>query len=124
MNEEAGRSRLGRGLAALMGDMGSEAAVSDRGRGQRRLPIAFLRANPRNPRQSYEASDLDDLTNSIREKGIVQPILVRPVVGRPEEYEIIAGERRWRAAQRVGLHDVPVVVHNVSPSSRTSSAPI
>ena len=114
MNEEAGRSRLGRGLAALMGDMGSEAAVSDRGRGQRRLPIAFLRANPRNPRQSYEASDLDDLTNSIREKGIVQPILVRPVVGRPEEYEIIAGERRWRAAQRVGLHDVPVVVHNVS----------
>jgi ParB family chromosome partitioning protein len=114
MSEEATRSRLGRGLAALIGDMGTEASVPDRARAQRRMPLAFLRPNPRNPRQFYDASDLDDLTASIREKGIVQPILVRSVAGAVDAYEIIAGERRWRAAQRAGLHDVPVIVHDVS----------
>jgi ParB family chromosome partitioning protein len=114
MAEDHGRSRLGRGLAALIGDMGSEAQVADRSRSQRRLPIEFLRANPRNPRRSFDSADLDDLTNSVREKGIVQPILVRPVAGAADSFEIIAGERRWRAAQKAGLHEVPVVVHEVS----------
>jgi ParB family chromosome partitioning protein len=114
MAEDHGRSRLGRGLAALIGDMGSEAQVADRSRSQRRLPIEFLRANPRNPRRSFDSADLDDLTNSVREKGIVQPILVRPVAGATDSFEIIAGERRWRAAQKAGLHEVPVVVHDVS----------
>ena len=115
MAEEA-RSRLGRGLAALIGDVGSEGTVQsgDRGRGQRRLPVAFLRANPRNPRKSFGPSDLDDLTASVREKGVVQPILVRPVSGSADLYEIVAGERRWRAAQRAGLHDVPVIVRELS----------
>jgi ParB family chromosome partitioning protein len=114
MAEEAARSRLGRGLAALIGDVGAEVSVMDRNRGQRRLPVAFLRPNPRNPRKSYDAAELDELAASIREKGVVQPILVRPAGGSSEAYEIIAGERRWRAAQKVGLHDVPVVIHHVS----------
>src|SRR5690349_14391102 len=112
MVDELARRRLGRGLATLIGD--AEAPVSaDRTRAPRRLAIASLRANPRNPRKSYDAGDLDELTASIKEKGVVQPILVRPVAG-TEDFEIIAGERRWRAAQRAGLHDVPVVVHDVS----------
>ena len=88
--------------------------ATDHGRGQRRLPVAFLRPNPRNPRKTFDAADLDELTASIREKGVVQPILVRPVAGAADSYEIIAGERRWRAAQKAGLHDVPVVVHELS----------
>lgn len=112
MAEEA-RSRLGRGLAALIGDVGGEPVVLDRGRAQRRLPISHLRPNPRNPRKSYDTGDLDDLASSIREKGIVQPILVRQLRGVADSYEIIAGERRWRAAQKVGLHEVPVVLHDV-----------
>ncbi len=115
MAEEAARSRLGRGLAALMGDVGTEAATAEHNpRGPRRLPLAFLRPNPRNPRKAYDGNDLDDLTASIREKGIVQPIVVRTIKGAAEAYEIIAGERRWRAAQKAGLHEVPVVVHEAS----------
>ena len=113
MAEEHGRSRLGRGLAALIGDMGSEAQVAERSRSQRKLPIEFLRANPRNPRRTFDSADLDDLSNSVREKGIVQPILVRRVPDAMDAYEIIAGERRWRAAQRAGLHEVPVLIHDV-----------
>lgn len=107
-------SRLGRGLAALIGDVGEENEVLSHARtGQRKLPIAYLRSNPRNPRKTFAASDLDDLTNSIKEKGIVQPIVVRPTKER-DVYEIIAGERRWRASQRAGLHEVPVVMLDVS----------
>ena len=116
MADSPTRNRLGRGLAALIGDVDSPAAepAGDHARGQRRLPVAFLRPNPRNPRKSFGAADLDDLTASVREKGVVQPILVRPVEGAVDSYEIVAGERRWRAAQRAGLHDVPVVVHELS----------
>jgi ParB family chromosome partitioning protein len=121
MAEESTRSRLGRGLASLIGDMGAEtnnaapnAATSERVRGQRRVPIEFLRANPRNPRREFMPAQLDELANSIRERGIIQPIAVRPVKGATETFEIIAGERRWQAAQRAGLHDVPVVVLDVS----------
>ncbi|CAN2534953.1 Chromosome-partitioning+protein+ParB [Methylocapsa aurea] len=111
MAEEATRRRLGRGLAALIGDAGEEAAAVDRARGQRRAPIEFLRPNPRNPRVAFNEEDLADLAASIREKGIIQPIIVRTVPGVADAYEIIAGERRWRAAQLANLADVPIVVH-------------
>lgn len=114
--EDGSRRRLGRGLAALIGDVGQEAVVSgDRSRNSRRVPVEFLRPNPRNPRKAFEEADLADLTASIREKGIMQPILVRPVPGgAPDAYEIIAGERRWRAAQRAAQHDVPIIIHDVN----------
>lgn len=120
MAEETTRSRLGRGLASLIGDMGAEAntaahaTTSERVRSQRRVPIEFLRPNPRNPRRDFTAAQLDELANSIKERGIIQPIAVRPVRGTNDAFEIIAGERRWQAAQRAGLHDVPVVVLDVS----------
>jgi ParB family chromosome partitioning protein len=107
--EDHARSRLGRGLAALIGDMAAETSV-DRPRGQRRLPTAALRPNPRNPRRAFPNAELDELVASLRERGIIQPIVARPVQGATDVYEIIAGERRWRAAQRAGLHEVPVVI--------------
>jgi len=114
MAEEATRQRLGRGLAALIGEAGEEAVITERGRGARRVPVAFLRANPANPRKHFAEADLEDLTASVREKGVVQPILVRSVSPAGDLYEIIAGERRWRAAQRAGVHDVPVVLLDVT----------
>jgi ParB family chromosome partitioning protein len=114
MAEEATRSRLGRGLAALIGDVGTEATVDRAQRASRRLPVAFLRPNPRNPRKAFDESDLADLTASIRERGVVQPLIVRPVAGEKDNYEIVAGERRWRAAQRAALHDVPVLIREAS----------
>jgi ParB family chromosome partitioning protein len=109
MADEATRSRLGRGLASLMGDVGAESAA-ERQRGQRKLPIEFLRPNARNPRKIFSDAELDELAASIRERGIIQPIIARPVRGAANAYEIIAGERRWRAAQRASLHEVPVVL--------------
>jgi ParB family chromosome partitioning protein len=113
MADEAARSRLGRGLAALIGDVGDETSAVERTRSQRRVPLAFLRPNPRNPRRTFSNLELDELAASIRERGIIQPILVRTIRGTSDAYEIIAGERRWRAAQRAGLHDVPVVLLEV-----------
>jgi ParB family transcriptional regulator, chromosome partitioning protein len=106
---EATRSRLGRGLAALIGDVGGESSV-ERPRGQRKLPIGSLRPNARNPRRIFADTELDELAASLRERGIIQPIVARAVGGAADAFEIIAGERRWRAAQRAGLHEVPVVV--------------
>jgi len=114
MAEEAARSRLGRGLAALIGDVGDESAAIERARGQRRVPIEFLRPNPRNPRRMFSDAELDELAASVRERGIIQPILVRTVRGVPDAYEIIAGERRWRAAQRAAVHDVPIILVEAS----------
>jgi ParB family chromosome partitioning protein len=113
MADEA-RSRLGRGLAALIGDAGNESASIERTRNQKRVPIEFLKPNPRNPRRHFADAELDDLAASIRERGVIQPILVRTTRGALDQYEIIAGERRWRAAQRAGQHDVPVVLLEVS----------
>jgi ParB family transcriptional regulator, chromosome partitioning protein len=109
LTDDPARSRLGRGLAALIGEMAAEASV-DRPRGQRRLPTIALRPNPRNPRRAFSNEELDELVASLRERGIIQPIIARPVSGVSDVYEIIAGERRWRAAQRAGLHEVPVVI--------------
>jgi len=109
MAEDSTRSRLGRGLAALIGEMAAETSV-ERPRGQRRLPTSALQPNARNPRRAFPNAELDELAASLRERGIIQPIIARPVRGSTESYEIIAGERRWRAAQRAGLHEVPVVI--------------
>jgi ParB family chromosome partitioning protein len=113
MAEEA-RPRLGRGLAALIGEAVAPAAEPDRARGQRKAPIEFLRPNPRNPRTDFREDDLVDLANSIREKGVIQPIIVRTIPGVADAFEIVAGERRWRAAQMAQLSDVPVVIHEFS----------
>ena len=78
------------------------------------MPIEFLKPNPRNPRRNFSDAELDELAASIKERGIIQPVVVRAVRGAKDTYEIIAGERRWRAAQRAGLHDVPIVVIEAS----------
>jgi ParB family transcriptional regulator, chromosome partitioning protein len=109
MAEDGSRSRLGRGLAALIGEVGAESSI-ERPRGQRRVPTVSLRPNARNPRRTFSNAELDELVASLRERGIIQPIVARSVRGSAEIYEIIAGERRWRAAQRAGLHEVPVVI--------------
>ena len=123
MAEEGGRNkRLGRGLAALIGDAGITTAAepaaqsADKAppRDSRKVPVEFLEPNPRNPRKTFVEKDLTELTDSIREKGIIQPILVRPAAGKPNHFEIIAGERRWRAAQRAGLHEVPVISRDIT----------
>lgn len=111
---EEGRSRLGRGLAALIGDMGEADAPSranapaPKAGGTRKLPIEQVQPSARNPRRTFVEEGLDELAASIREKGIIQPIVVRPMG--TDRFEIVAGERRWRAAQRASLHEVPVVV--------------
>jgi ParB family transcriptional regulator, chromosome partitioning protein len=116
MAEEA-RSRLGRGLASLIGDIGGEAAHVDRpARAQRKVPIEFIKANPRNPRRSFSDAELGELAESIKQHGVIQPIVVRPVRGTQDRFEIIAGERRWRASQIAGLHEVPIVPVDVSDS--------
>jgi ParB family transcriptional regulator, chromosome partitioning protein len=111
------KPRLGRGLAALLGSAAETPAApppAEVNRAQRKTPIEFLRANPRNPRKSFGESEIEDLAASIKERGVIQPILVRTVAGASEAYEIIAGERRWRAAQRAGLHEVPILVIEAS----------
>src|SRR5690606_3269351 len=113
MSEDPSRRRLGRGLAALIGEMDkpSEASAAPRVGADSRVPIEFVAPNPRNPRRSFGEADLADLTQSIREHGVVQPVVVRTT---PDgRYEIIAGERRWRASQRAGLTELPVIIRDV-----------
>jgi len=115
MADEA-RSRLGRGLASLIGDVGGEAAHVERPRAQRKVPIEFLKPNPRNPRREFADVELKELADSIKQHGVIQPIVVRPVRGAQDRFEIIAGERRWRASQIAGLHEVPIAPVDVSDS--------
>lgn len=115
MSEDLSRKRLGRGLAALIGEMDRPAqpqkvAVAADGK----VPIEFLSPNPKNPRRQFGDADLMDLAQSIREHGVVQPVVARPSPGHAGRYEIIAGERRWRAAQRAGLTEIPVILRDVS----------
>ncbi|TCL73073.1 ParB/RepB/Spo0J family partition protein [Rhizobium sp. BK251] len=114
MNDDMSKRRLGRGLAALIGEMDQTTPV-DTGRSlvsaDRLVPIEFVSRNPRNPRRHFDDSELHDLASSIRQHGIVQPIVVRTIG--TERYEIIAGERRWRAAQLAGLVEIPVIVRDV-----------
>ncbi len=107
---------LGRGLSALLGDQDA-VAVADKPaeapRGAQEQPIELLVRNPDQPRRVFNEADIDELAASIREKGVLQPILVRTARGQAGHYQIIAGERRWRAAQRAGLHAVPVIVREM-----------
>ncbi|MGN6210168.1 ParB/RepB/Spo0J family partition protein [Asticcacaulis sp.] len=113
---------LGRGLSALLGDQdtsspktGAEATEARGAEAVRGLeqPIELLVRNPDQPRRTFVESDIDELAASIREKGILQPILVRPAPGQAGHYQIVAGERRWRAAQKAGLHTVPVIIREL-----------
>lgn len=112
MSDDPSRKRLGRGLAALIGEMDKPAqpAAPARIGADSQVPIEHVAPNPRNPRRSFGEAELADLAQSIREHGIVQPVVVRPAGGL---YEIIAGERRWRAAQRAGLTEIPVLIRDV-----------
>ena len=114
MIDDSKRKGLGRGLAALLGDDTSPEAVSpaDRARNVREVPIELLQANRYQPRKHFDDEAMTQLVASVAEKGVLQPILVRKAGG--SNYEIIAGERRWRAAQRAGLHQVPVLVREVT----------
>ncbi len=111
MAASAQKTRLGRGLASLIGDRFDEAALgADEDR--RTVPLAALKPGRFNPRRSFSEAQLEELAASIRERGLVQPIVVRPSSG--DAYEIVAGERRWRAAQLANLHDVPVIVRTLN----------
>jgi ParB family transcriptional regulator, chromosome partitioning protein len=114
----ANKNRLGRGLASLIGEniqqpgnpaVGSVKPLPSQGE-QRMVPIDRVNPSPFNPRKTFNSEELDELAASIREKGLVQPILVRPVGAGGHHYEIVAGERRWRAAQRASLHVIPAIV--------------
>lgn len=114
MSEDSSKRRLGRGLAALIGEMDqpiTAAVATPRVNADRRVPIEMITRNPRNPRKTFSEEELQDLASSIRQHGIVQPVVVRPIGD--EQYEIIAGERRWRAAQLAGLVEVPVIIREV-----------
>lgn len=123
MAEDSSKSRLGRGLAALIGEMdqpstsaGKSSTAEDVITQDQDVPIELIRANAQNPRRHFNDAELADLSNSIKEHGVVQPILVRPIKNEDlggARYEIIAGERRWRASQRAGLHAIPVVIRDV-----------
>jgi ParB family chromosome partitioning protein len=111
MNAPLPKSRLGRGLASLIGEpVQGQASLPPEGE-QRLVPTAELRAGRLNPRKDFRDEELAELAESIRSKGLVQPIIVRPVAG---GYEIVAGARRWRAAQKAGLHTVPVIARDLN----------
>lgn len=108
---------LGRGLDALLGDAPTARAGGAAAGDKRELPIEFLKPNTNQPRRKFDAGAIDELAQSIRARGLLQPILVRPIAskgGGKDEYEIVAGERRWRAAQKAKLHDVPVIIRELT----------
>ena len=100
------KKRLGRSLASLIGEGGEGLGLAPDD--QRAVPLSALKASRYNPRRDFSETQLDELASSIRERGMVQPLVVRPIGD--NTYEIVAGERRWRAAQRAKLHEVPVVI--------------
>ena len=106
------RKGLGRGLSALFGDEAPKTVVKDSE--TKRISISDLSRNPYQPRETFNEFKLDELANSIKKNGIIQPIAVRPKKSETGKYEIVAGERRWLAAQKAGLHDIPVNVLDLS----------
>ena len=114
MSERAKRQQLGRGLAVLFGE--AESGPPAEPAAQRRVPIELVRPSAFQPRRRFADAELDALAQSIREKGILQPLLVRSLTGEGAAFELVAGERRWRAAQRVGMHEVPVIVRALADS--------
>jgi ParB family chromosome partitioning protein len=114
MNSALPKSRLGRGLASLIGEIPqSQPRVSQDGE-QRSCPIELLRGGKFNPRKDFAEAELAELADSIRSKGLIQPIVVRPHPEDAQSFEIVAGERRWRAAQRAGIHSVPIIVRELT----------
>ncbi len=113
MSEQVRRSNLGRGLSALFGEESSDYATLDRVRATKDVPTGQLHPNPRQPRQHFDEETIQELAASIKANGLLQPILVRRHPERPSDYEIVAGERRWRAAQVAQLHQVPVVIRDL-----------
>ena len=116
-----GKRRLGRGLAALIGDdipeempISQPLSAAAQALGLRSIPVAFIQASPNNPRKFFREEELQDLARSLREKGLLQPLVVRPLFGTNDRFELVAGERRWRAAQRAGLHEVPVLIRDLT----------
>jgi ParB family chromosome partitioning protein len=105
---------LGRGLSALIGDEAAPTRGEVQAKGVRTLPVAFLKPGRFQPRKNFAEEKLSELAASVKEKGVLTPILVRPLGH--DSYEIVAGERRWRAAQMAKLHDVPVVVREMADS--------
>jgi ParB family chromosome partitioning protein len=114
VSDQGGQGRekrnLGRGLAALFGDEMQDFAELDRVRASRKVPVGQLRPGRFQPRRRFDQEELQSLVDSVRQKGVLQPLLVRRVPGEADQFEIIAGERRWRAAQMAQIHDVPVVI--------------
>jgi ParB family transcriptional regulator, chromosome partitioning protein len=112
--------RLGRGLAALLGDAAVQAPPQ--GAAARQVPLDLLEPNPFQPRSSIDPAALEELTQSIRLRGILQPLLVRPHPTTADRYQIVAGERRWRAAGAAGLHEVPALVNEMSDTEAAAVA--
>ena len=116
MSDDQSKKRLGRGLAALIGDVDlgiDKPVTTQKTSSERQVPIEFISRNPQNPRRHFTETELDDLAQSIREHGVVQPVVVRPSPDHPNRFELIAGERRWRAAQRANLNEIPVIIRDV-----------
>lgn len=111
MMDKKERKGLGRGLSALMADINVSAPTEVPRRPDMTLPVEKLVPNPDQPRREFALEALEDLANSIRQKGVIQPLIVRPIPG-SDSFEIVAGERRWRASQMAQLHDLPVVVRD------------
>ena len=115
MAERKSKSRgLGRGLSSLMGDLNNEPLTSNENSESQTIekivPVEKIYPNPNQPRKSFQEEKLIELANSIKTKGIVQPLIVRKKKGTKESFEIVAGERRWRAAQRAQIHELPVII--------------
>lgn len=108
-----GRRGLGRGLSALLGESEAEGAEGEAA-SAREIPLELIRRNPDQPRRHFVEADLEELTESVREKGVLQPVLLRPAPGVTGEYQLVAGERRWRASQRAGLRTIPAVVRELN----------
>lgn len=114
MAKQEKKRGLGRGLSALMSDVSMDQPVdtSDGEAAVEALPIEWVRPNPDQPRKQFRAEDMEELVSSVKEKGIIQPLIVRRMGS--EDFQIVAGERRWRAAQAASLHEIPVVVRDFS----------
>nr|WP_194298734.1 ParB/RepB/Spo0J family partition protein [Acetobacter fallax] len=124
-NKTPSRPRLGRGLAALLGDQPPAAAAGPQPQakgGISSLPIESLEPSPFQPRQVMEPQALAELAESIRSRGVLQPLLARPHPEKPGTYQIIGGERRWRASQQAGLHEIPVLVRDLNDSDAMAAA--
>jgi len=121
MGTRPARQPLGRGLASLLGDVSLPSPGNEKP-GLRQIPLDLLEPNPFQPRTGFPKETLDELAESIRARGILQPLLVRPHPADPGRFRIVAGERRWRAAGMAGLHEVPAVVQEMSDADAAASA--